>query len=243
MAPSPLETLPCALPTSEIPESTDAAAVGASFVHNFGDLHDGHFTEKSLWRDSFALTGSLRTFYGPTAISTAWNETSSKAEPCSIALIPQACRVARVGPYSWVDVALSFETATKPQLLCTAILSLVPAADGNWKIWVMRTILDGLKGQPSVDVLEPVSSTNGTQKLTNGVVNGTSAQNGTSGHHTNSHSEHFDCVVVGGGQAGLSAAGRLKALGVSYILIDKNKGVGDSWGTRYDSARCKQPVL
>jgi cation diffusion facilitator CzcD-associated flavoprotein CzcO len=43
--------------------------------------------------------------------------------------------------------------------------------------------------------------------------------------------------VVGGGQAGLSMGGRLKALGIHYIVLDKHNEVGDSWKTRYASAR------
>lgn len=70
-----------------------------------------------------------------------------------------------------------------------------------------------------MDVLEPIQHTNGT--LTNG-------------HSENSH---FDCVVIGGGQAGLSAGGRMKALGISYVIIDRNPEVGDSWKSRYNSAR------
>lgn len=56
--------------------------------------------------------------------------------------------------------------------------------------------------------------------------------------HSDAHVD-FDCVVVGGGQAGLGTGGRLKALGISYVILEKNVEVGDSWATRYDSTRCK----
>lgn len=49
---------------------------------------------------------------------------------------------------------------------------------------------------------------------------------------------NIDCVVIGGGQSGLSTAGRLKALGVSCIVLDRNARTGDNWRNRYDTAKC-----
>lgn len=50
--------------------------------------------------------------------------------------------------------------------------------------------------------------------------------------------------------SGLILASRLKALGVSCILIEKNKKVGDNWALRYDNLRfhigngfCETPYL
>lgn len=52
---------------------------------------------------------------------------------------------------------------------------------------------------------------------------------------------YFDVVVVGGGQSGLSTAGRLMALGINYVVIDSYQKIGDSWASRYDSARLHTP--
>ena len=94
------------------------------------------------------------------------------------------------------------------------------ASEDEWRIWTLRSILEQLKGQPNVDILE--------------VANG-------NGKASNGHGEesHFDCVVVGGGQAGLSQGGRLKALGISYVVLDEHEKVGDNWKLRYGSARCE----
>ena len=55
----------------------------------------------------------------------------------------------------------------------------------------------------------------------------------------------FDCVVCGGGQAGLVVAGRLKAGGITNcIAIDRNDTIGGNWLARYDSVKCnRSPVL
>ncbi len=48
-------------------------------------------------------------------------------------------------------------------------------------------------------------------------------------------SERFDVVIVGAGQAGLSAGYHLKRAGRSFVILDANDRIGGSWRTRYDS--------
>ena len=50
------------------------------------------------------------------------------------------------------------------------------------------------------------------------------------------------CLIVGGGQAGLALAARLKQLNVPTIVIDKNKTPGDTWRNRYHSLCLHDPV-
>ena len=54
-------------------------------------------------------------------------------------------------------------------------------------------------------------------------------------------SERFDTVVVGAGQAGLSAGYHLKRAGRSFVILDANDRIGGSWRTRYDSLRLFTP--
>ncbi|GAB3300909.1 NAD(P)-binding domain-containing protein [Epidermidibacterium keratini] len=42
-------------------------------------------------------------------------------------------------------------------------------------------------------------------------------------------------LVVGGGQAGLSAAARLRTFGIDALIIDTHAAIGDNWRTRYHS--------
>lgn len=48
--------------------------------------------------------------------------------------------------------------------------------------------------------------------------------------------------VVGGGHNGLATAAQLKSLGVSALVIDKQKRVGDNWRLRYKSLSLHDPV-
>ena len=56
-------------------------------------------------------------------------------------------------------------------------------------------------------------------------------------------SERFDTVVVGAGQAGLSAGYHLKQAGRSFVILDANDRIGGSWRKRYDSLQPVHPVV
>ncbi|KKA21554.1 Flavin-containing monooxygenase [Rasamsonia emersonii CBS 393.64] len=221
-----LETLPCTLPTEKIPDDVDPAAIATTFAQRINDLSLEDFTSDALWRDTFALTGSLRTFYSAVSIIPVWRKLCHSRGATAFALLPGTAHVRRTGPeVCWLDVSFTFETENEPATSCYGFLSLVPDPDqsGNWKIWLLRTVLEQLQGNHgNVDQLAPVMSDsaklNGFPKAVDG-------------------EQHFDCVVVGAGQAGLSTAGRLQALGVSYVLIERNDQVGDNWLLRYDSVK------
>ena len=55
------------------------------------------------------------------------------------------------------------------------------------------------------------------------------------------HSERIDALVIGGGQAGLSVGYHLARRGVSFVIVDSNRRVGDSWRNRWDSLRLFTP--
>ena len=56
------------------------------------------------------------------------------------------------------------------------------------------------------------------------------------------YSEQPYCLVVGGGQAGIMLAARLKKLGVPTIVLEKHKRAGDSWRNRYRFLTLHDPV-
>ena len=260
--------LPGSLPIADISPNVDHEEIAASHVSKLSSLSTENFTQDALWRDSFALTGTLRTFFSAPAIETAWTETSTFHRPGNFALKPNTSRIARFGPKtSWVEASFTFTTEAKPATICSGFISLVPDSKGGWKIWLLRTILEQLKGYSNVDVLQPYREReNGTiyEKtnsisdtvtegadihMVDGMTNGISQNKDDGIVDDSTHQIYsprtFDCVVVGGGQAGLSTGGRLKALGVSYVVLDKNERIGDNWMLRYDSAKrnCHLPLM
>jgi putative flavoprotein involved in K+ transport len=54
--------------------------------------------------------------------------------------------------------------------------------------------------------------------------------------------EHFDVLVIGGGQAGLSVGYHLKRRGVRFAILDAEARIGDVWRKRWDSLRLFSPA-
>lgn len=231
-----LETLPCSLPTSQFDASSDFDAIAAPLVQSLRDLDPADLSSEPVWRDTFALTGTLRTFYSASSIANAWSQTCAARKAVRFSLTTGSAKPIRLDKdIGWVNVSFSFQTDQTPATVCLGFLSLVLDRSGKWKIWMIRTTLEQLEGCGNVDKLVPVdkkapilpNSANGSHISTTISTTGI--------HHLSS--SPIDCVVVGAGQAGLGTAGRLQALGISYIVLDKHAQIGDNWMTRYNSAR------
>lgn len=54
--------------------------------------------------------------------------------------------------------------------------------------------------------------------------------------------EHFDVVVVGGGQAGLSVGYHLARHGLDFVILEAGGRIGDAWRNRWDSLRLFTPA-
>ena len=54
--------------------------------------------------------------------------------------------------------------------------------------------------------------------------------------------ERYEAVVIGAGQAGLSAGYHLKRRGVDALILEANKRIGDQWRSRHDSLRLYSPA-
>lgn len=240
---SKLATLPVALPTAPLPANVDAKHVATQFQDFLNrSTRPETFTSDAVWRDSFALTSTFRTFYSAEGVAAAWRSASTKsATPThdSLVIHANAAKVmALPSGNSWVEVSASFKIRTVAGLsgVCTLMISAVPEPNSSkWVVWAMRTILESIDGWPSVDHYA------GPQAAKNGDVAPTSTNGHANGNSNGNVTPHFDVVVVGGGQSGLSTGGRLQALGIDYIIIDSYKQIGDSWASRYDSTRLHTP--
>ena len=56
------------------------------------------------------------------------------------------------------------------------------------------------------------------------------------------HREHHDVIVIGGGQAGLTVGYYLAKRGLSFVILDAERRVGDAWRKRWDSLRLFSPA-
>lgn len=218
-----LDRLPGKLPQVRIPDDVDLQVGPNAIANKFSRLSANDFTDDALWRDTYSLTGTMRTFYSGDTIATVWSILSKSRGLVSHAkVVPNSAKVIRLDEEtSWVECRFTFQTKY-PATDCSAIIQLVPTTSGEWKIWVLRTILEQISGHEDVDSLAPLA--NGHIQVEHKIT-------------SSMKDPHFHAVVVGGGQSGLSTGGRLQALGVSYVILEKNEEVGAAWGLRYNSAK------
>jgi len=206
------------LPSDNVPQDVDLADLSTQAQKLLSTISTNSLVEDSLWRDWMGINATVRTITTAEKISQIWKERSGKREISNLQILPGATVMRPLPGVSWVDVPFNFITQQSQsgdlKGIVSGTASLVRADDGKWRIWMLVTILEGFVGQRSPDELVPVASPASDSAL-----------------HT--EQEYF-VVIVGAGQAGLSLAGRLQALGISYVLIERNKRIGDNWTSRYD---------
>jgi cation diffusion facilitator CzcD-associated flavoprotein CzcO len=189
---------------------------------------DGLFLVESYWRDVLALSWNLQTIAGGDSIKRELTTLAAKVAPGSFKIAPNRAPprwVTRAGTNN-IEAIFTFETVLGRG---SGIVRLMPdAADGDrLKAWTLLTALDELKGFEE--------------------------QLGTSRPRGQAYSRDFrgpnwldlrnaSCdytnrdpivLVVGGGQAGLAIAARLKQLGVDTLIVDREARIGDNWRKRY----------
>ena len=213
----------------------DTETVASAWLKSFGDAlesHDGagaarHFAKEGYWRDVLAFTWRIGTETGRAAIEAALASTLARTKPRGFhipAARSQPRRVRRAG-IDCVEAVFEFETAFGR---ANGVVRLVEEA-GDWRIWTLLTTLEELNGYPdgrpkAMSDAEKYSRDFGGENWLD------------QRRKALAYADHDPTVlIVGGGQAGLSAAARLNHLGVDALIIDRNQRIGDNWRLRYHS--------
>jgi len=168
------------------------------------------------------MTGQIRTFYGPDRIKEKWAGYHQEKLPRNFHAGEP--RISRPAPSSsWVDVPFTFVTRQDGGLVgnCSGTISFIPSHDGTgWKVWMLRTVLENFESCGHPDDPSPTFSTAKSISSPPGQLE-----------------QHVSVLIIGGGQAGLSLSGRLGALSIPYILLEKDSEIGYSWTGKYDGVR------
>jgi putative flavoprotein involved in K+ transport len=186
------------------------------------------FHPESYWRDVLALSWHLQTINGTDEIVRELRAHAGRAAPRDLRIDRDRAaprRVARAGA-STIEAIFKFETA---QGRGSGILRLIPdAADNNrLKAWTLLTALDELKGFE--------------EQLGSSRPRGQSYSRDFRGPNwldlRKASVDYADrdpaVLVVGGGQAGLAIAARLKQLRIDALIVDRELRIGDNWRKRY----------
>jgi cation diffusion facilitator CzcD-associated flavoprotein CzcO len=186
------------------------------------------FHSDSYWRDALALSWNLQTIVGADDISCELQILAARVSPSHFRINPDRApprRMTRAGTTA-IEAIFKFETVWGRGSGIVRLISDAEDADVP-KAWTLLTALDELKGFEE--------------------------QTGSRRPHGASYSRDFrgpnwldlrnaaaqyadrdpDVLVVGGGQAGLSIAARLKQLSIDTLIVDREERIGDNWRKRY----------
>jgi cation diffusion facilitator CzcD-associated flavoprotein CzcO len=189
-------------------------------------LLESLFHRDSHWRDVLALTWRIGTVSGPDAIASQLKDHADRARPAGFRTDPDRTpprHVTRAGTQC-VEAIYRFETLDGRG---SGVLRFFPEETETPRAWTLLTALDELNGfEEQVGRRRP---------------QGWSYSRDFAGPNwldlrkqAASYEDRDPAVlVVGGGQAGLSIAARLKQLHVDALIVDRGQRVGDNWRKRY----------
>ena len=218
-------------------DKTDDIAVAAeSWLARFesalaGDdraLLKALFHPDSYWRDVLALSWKLQTLNGAEAILEELPALARRAGPKNFRIDPDRAaprRVTRAGT-NLIEAIFRFETSTGRG---HGIVRLIADADddGRLKAWTLLTALEELKGfEEQLERARPRGQAYSRDFRGPNWLD----QRKTSFAYAD---RDPTVLVVGGGQAGLSIAARLKLLHVDTLIVDRWPRIGDNWRKRY----------
>ncbi len=183
------------------------------------------FGEESYWRDLIAFTWNIITLEGKQQISAMLDQCLAQALPVALSLSGDPTVEDDVTE-AWFELETAFGRGR-------GVLRLV---DG--RCWTLLTTMEELKGH------EEKKGPNRIQGVTHGATRNrvTWLEERRREEQELGYSKQPYCVIIGGGQGGIMLAARLRRLGVSAIIIEKNDRAGDSWRNRYRSLVLHDPV-
>ena len=209
--------LPGELPPDRIGEDVDPNTLKNTAVELLKNLNSNALINGAFWGDWLSLTERVRTTYGRELILRQWQQsmlqkTLSGFTP-TMAAVVRPCKGS-----SWVAVAVDFTVRQADGLVShnLANVGIVPEDDGTWKIWMLTTMLENFQGLGHPD--QPPLGVPSTPAF---------APRGLD----------YSVVIVGAGQGGLSLAGRLRALNIKAVVIEKASTVGSAWTSKYDTVK------
>jgi cation diffusion facilitator CzcD-associated flavoprotein CzcO len=214
--------------------SDDIAVSAEAWLAQFESaLADGEalaalFHPDSFWRDVLALSWKLKTLNGAEAVLRELPSLALRAAPKTFRIDSDRAaprHAARAGTNT-IEAIFKFETAVGRG---HGIVRLIPdQADGHrLKAWTLLTALEELKGfEERLDRSRPRGQAYSRDFRGPNWLDQRKASNAYANRDPT-------VLVVGGGQAGLSIAARLKQLDVDTLIVDRWPRVGDNWRRRY----------
>ena len=186
------------------------------------------FAEECYWRDLVAFTWNIKTVEGRGGVRDLLNQCLAHAKPSDWRIAEGEVAAEQDGEIT--EAWIAFETAAARGY------GLIRLKQGL--IWTLLTTMVELKGhEEKAGFNRPLGARHGSHPGAKTWQEEREEEAATLGFTRQPY-----VVVIGGGQGGIALGARLRQLGVSAIIVEKNQRAGDSWRKRYKSLCLHDPV-
>ena len=200
---------------------------GAALERGDIDAAVACFQDDCYWRDLVSFTWNIHTSEGKDAIRGMLQSQLAATKPSGWKIAKGETAAEDGGvTTAWIE----FETGVSRGY------GLVRMIDG--KIWTLLTTMVELKGhEEHKGFTRPLGAKHGAGKHRPTWKEEREAEARELGYTNQPY-----VLIIGGGQGGIALGARLRQLGVTAIIIEKNERPGDSWRNRYKSLCLHDPV-
>lgn len=204
------------------------AGLNAALLANDANGVGALFRPDADWRDIVALTGTIETVGDRERIARRFVDAVAASGAHGFAVDPERHPprdVERAGE-PCVEAILTFETRVGTGAGIVR-LKRSDCRAGEARAWTFLTSLESLRGHEEETVAE-----NAEEPAFERDFHGPNWLDRR--RESSRYADREPAVlIVGGGHAGITAAARLKALGVEALVVDRMTRIGDNWRKRY----------
>ncbi|KAF3356126.1 hypothetical protein VdG1_00241 [Verticillium dahliae VDG1] len=201
------------------------------------------FDHEGFWRDHLALSWSFQTHRGTSGIQEFLKDCAGSKDGFRL----KSISLDKTSDVRKPGMAFLDHDANVPCLVFFFTLqTTVGTGDGvarlihhddKWKVFTFYTVLQEIKGHE-----EAVNS-----RRDRGVEHGgkPGRKNWVERRQAEAELEpdiEPAVLILGAGQAGLTISARLKAIGITSLMVDQNDRIGDNWRKRYHQLVLHDPV-
>lgn len=189
------------------------------------------FGDECHWRDLVAFTWHNTAHVGREKVTAALvaQQRTAKAHNFHVAADRTPPRVARRLGLEVIEAFFDFETDVGRGTGVLRLRADNANAPSAVRAWVISTTLQELKGHEE--------QTGAKRPTGDAYSRNFGGDNWQDQRDTEQAFTDRDpaVLVIGGGQAGLAIAARLRCLNVDTLIVEKNERIGDNWRNRYHS--------